>query len=64
MALVPPGATIGDCVYVIGGLEVPFLTREKKAGRGEVELVGECYVHGIMDGEAKRHGDKVQLTLI
>ena len=39
----------GDVVVVLAGGEVPFVLRRA----GELfQLVGECYVHGIMNGEA------------
>ncbi|KAF7901749.1 uncharacterized protein EAF01_007048 [Botrytis porri] len=41
----------GDIVYVMDGCNVPYLLREVD-GEGRFRLVGECYVFGIMDGEA------------
>ena len=38
----------GDAVYVVAGSPVPFVIR---AENGRFRLVGDCYVHGIMDGE-------------
>ena len=40
---------IGDLVCILQGGPVPFLLR--RTGRGEYVLVGDTYVHGIMDGE-------------
>jgi len=56
MALVPELALPGDVVAVLFGLGVPFLLRRdddhgKVEGQVTYQLVGECYVHGIMDGE-------------
>ncbi|KAK3626292.1 hypothetical protein LTR56_019869 [Elasticomyces elasticus] len=40
----------GDCVAVLFGGKAPFVLRP--TGKlGEYTLVGQCYVHGIMDGE-------------
>ncbi|KAE8441123.1 hypothetical protein EG329_005835 [Mollisiaceae sp. DMI_Dod_QoI] len=39
-----------DEVWVIAGADVPMVLRPR--GNGEWSLVGECYVHGIMEGEA------------
>lgn len=59
MGLGPKSMRKGDVVFILRGGQVPFLLRP--AGRenvhrvGEVDthvLVGDCYVHGIMDGEA------------
>ncbi|KAI1661974.1 HET-domain-containing protein [Daldinia decipiens] len=40
----------GDEVFVVLGCNVPMLLRPTASG--EYEVVGDCYVHGIMDGEA------------
>lgn len=40
----------GDVIAVFYGCEVPFLLRA--AGGDCYKLVGNCYVHGIMYGEA------------
>jgi hypothetical protein len=57
---VGPAATeIGDAVHILLGADVPFLLRQKNmCGRyepdGSWSLVGECYVQGLMVGEAVR----------
>lgn len=71
MALVPPGTDIGDAVCLFLAGPTPILLRRdgESTGRSDVEcswrgesptyqLVGEAYVHGIMDGEGLR-GDPV-----
>ncbi|KAF4450721.1 hypothetical protein F53441_6164 [Fusarium austroafricanum] len=40
---------LGDVVVVLYGGRTPFLLRRKE--RGTWILVGECYVHGMMNGE-------------
>jgi hypothetical protein len=46
-----PGATaIGDVVCILNGGRVPFVLRP--ANSGIYTWVGECYIHGIMEGEA------------
>jgi hypothetical protein len=62
MGLAPEEAEAGDVIAVLYGANVPFIIR--KAGQtenGETcwKLVGDSYVHGIMDGEAVSLG-KVQ----
>jgi hypothetical protein len=60
-----PGATKdGDIVSLIFGGQHPFILRRKSGSGAEVvddpensakspyELIGQCYIHGIMDGEA------------
>jgi hypothetical protein len=38
----------GDCCVALSGGEVPFVLRNEKSGQ---LLVGDCYIHGIMNGE-------------
>jgi hypothetical protein len=64
LGVVPKNAKVGDVVCVVLGAQVPFVFRRVKRGEtgekgesgegGEISyrLVGECYVHGMMDGEA------------
>ena len=63
LGLGPRNLETGDLICVFPGAAVPFALRERDDGVGrlestvwtkerrECELVGECYVHGIMDGE-------------
>ncbi|KAB5513112.1 heterokaryon incompatibility protein-domain-containing protein [Coniochaeta sp. 2T2.1] len=44
----------GDRVSILGNSPVPFLLRPRDGEPGTYSLVGECYVHGIMDGELWR----------
>jgi hypothetical protein len=46
---VPQSARIGDVVCVITGVAVPFTLRKTPEG---YRVVGQCYLHGIMEGEA------------
>ncbi|KAI5458121.1 heterokaryon incompatibility protein-domain-containing protein [Mariannaea sp. PMI_226] len=52
---------IGDVIVVLYGGRVPFVIRPRKGEDGdEVDgwtLVGECYVHGYMNGEALERDD-------
>jgi hypothetical protein len=49
----------GDTVCVLRGGNVPFILRKKDDGY--YELVGEAYVHGIMDGSFVRKSRKEEL---
>lgn len=54
MGLVPRGAMLGDEVCVILGAHVPFLVRRvphDEADTDRYQLLGECYLQGIMNGE-------------
>jgi hypothetical protein len=49
MLLAPEETGIGDLICILLGGQTPFVLRECE---GYFSLVGACYVHGIMDGEA------------
>jgi hypothetical protein len=49
MVLAPTAAMQGDLVCVLLGGQTPFILRPDN---GKLHLVGACYVHGIMFGEA------------
>jgi hypothetical protein len=53
VGLAPMAAQAGDVICVLYGCSVPVVLRpQSEDGRSFFQLVGECYVHGIMDGEA------------
>lgn len=41
----------GDTVAIFDGVDVPLVLRQADAGGKLYQLLGEAYVHGIMDGE-------------
>jgi hypothetical protein len=49
--LVPAGAAVGDSICVLHGGKVPFVLRETSR-KGVFKMIGECYIHGLMYGEA------------
>ncbi|KAI4122814.1 MAG: hypothetical protein LQ338_005594, partial [Usnochroma carphineum] len=49
LGLVPPEADVGDKVFILEGGKTPYVLRQKDE---YWQLVGECYLHGIMYGEA------------
>lgn len=49
IGLAPMAAVEGDALVVLKGCSVPVVLRKE---RGFWRCVGECYVHGIMGGEA------------
>lgn len=51
MGVVPEGCKEGDNVCIFNGGRMPFLLRQKAEAR--YELIGCCYVYGIMRGEKK-----------
>jgi hypothetical protein len=50
--MVPNLTRQGDTVSIIKGGQVPFVLRESALRVGTFQLVGESYIHGIMNGEA------------
>jgi hypothetical protein len=50
--LVPPGTQKGDIIAVFHGGGVPFVVRPEAGEDALFRLIGECYVHGLMHGEA------------
>ena len=50
MGLGPAAAKVGDKICVFHGGQVLYVLRARN--ENEHEFVGECYVHGLMDGEA------------
>ena len=51
LGLVPAGAMAGDVVTIVIGYNVPLLLRRAQGETRRFSLIGECYVHGVMDGE-------------
>lgn len=64
----PPRVRPGDEIYVLPGGKMPFVLRRGTMGeigssldsdfQSHHKLVGDCYVHGIMDGEAMTDFEK------
>jgi hypothetical protein len=54
IGLVPPQSKTGDLVFIIFGASTPYLLRPS----GPLyQLVGECYMHGMMDKVGKRDAE-------
>jgi hypothetical protein len=49
LAVFPEAAEKGDSICIVSGADAPIVVRHSGTG---YEYIGECYVHGIMDGEA------------
>jgi hypothetical protein len=50
--LVPFDAAPGQEICIVHGVGAPLVVRSRCGTEGYDELVGECYIHGIMYGEA------------
>ena len=51
VVLGPSSCEVGDVVCILYGCSVPVILRRRSEGFGYT-FIGECYVHGMMDGEA------------
>ncbi|KAJ3528242.1 hypothetical protein NM208_g7335 [Fusarium decemcellulare] len=49
LGVVSRSVELGDVVCIFIGAQVPHVLRP--TGKGTYELMGECYLHGVMDGE-------------
>jgi hypothetical protein len=54
VGLVPLSTRVGDTVCVFSGGAMPFVLRPSMNRRGRHRLIGGCYIHGMMKGEALR----------
>jgi hypothetical protein len=52
------GVLAGDIVFILLDLRTPLLLRG--VGNNKYVIVGDCYVHGIMDGEFLAKGPKIR----
>jgi len=52
LALLPKDAEVGDKIFLAKGSKTPLLLRPAEDRPGLWTFVGDCYVHGIMYGEA------------
>ncbi len=59
LGLVPLATEIGDVICIVYGSCVPFVLRPCKDIKGAFRPVGQCYIHGIMEGEAMKMKDLV-----
>jgi hypothetical protein len=58
MGVFPAVCRVGDLVVVLATGRVPYVLRPIEGDR--YTFVGECYVHGIMDGEAMVDGQDLE----
>ncbi|KAH7090241.1 heterokaryon incompatibility protein-domain-containing protein [Paraphoma chrysanthemicola] len=63
----PPQTKSGDKVWIFSGGNVPFVMRstdEDNEACPQMRLVGDAYVHGVMDGEAMADEPNIQTVHI
>ena len=52
--LAPANTLLSDTVCILHGCSVPVVLRPSRTFEDSWELIGECFVYGIMEGEAMR----------
>ncbi|PQE23324.1 het-6-heterokaryon incompatibility protein [Rutstroemia sp. NJR-2017a WRK4] len=55
IGLVPVGTNIGDEICLLFGGSIPFIVRNQDSYQ---RFIGECYCHGIMQGEVLENSDE------
>jgi hypothetical protein len=55
VGLAPNIAQLEDIVFVPLGSEVPFIIQKSDERSGCFRFVGQCYIHGMMNGETLEH---------
>ncbi|KAH8660880.1 hypothetical protein BGZ60DRAFT_414202 [Tricladium varicosporioides] len=70
MGLVPPESRVSDVVCILFRMQTPVILRKIEDGgswldgEAQYELIGECYMHGMMDGEMLNKGlERTRFTL-
>jgi hypothetical protein len=62
MGMGPPDMEVGDPVCILFGGQTPYILRKREVVNQESEdgyrLIGECYLHGVMDGESMKQLEK------
>jgi len=53
--LVPDDTVVGDLIVIFIGTPLPFVIRRRE--HHQYRIVGSCYVHGYMDGQAMENAD-------
>ena len=64
--IAPTNAKVGDIICVLLGCSVPVVLSRIDASNPQsgYELVGEAYLHGVMDGEALQHTRSEEFCLV
>jgi hypothetical protein len=62
IGVAPPQAREGDSIFLVKGSRVPLVMRPHKDDTWE--LIGDCYVHGVMHGEAFQEDECAEIMII
>lgn len=64
LGLAPMDAEVGDRIALLEGGNVPYILRQKPGQENEWLIIGDAYVHGIMDGEGWNRDQLVDIVLV
>jgi hypothetical protein len=67
LGLGPEGLEEGDLIATFHGAATPFIIRGRESLEGLIDkyaLVGECYMHTLMNGESLGMGKEQQIVLV
>jgi hypothetical protein len=70
MGFVAPGSEVGDIVCIIFGMQTPYTLRMASRNKCSssatpvYQLVGECYIHGAMNGEVMGSGNEDSFIVV
>lgn len=64
MGLCSPNTLPDDEVWVLNGFLWPFVLRSRRSGENIFSMVGDCFLQGIMDGEASGQGESRPIVMI
>ncbi|KAE9369166.1 HET-domain-containing protein [Stipitochalara longipes BDJ] len=56
VGMVPIDTEVGNSVYIFAGGPLPFILRPNKEVQSKYQVVGGCYIHGVMKGELVNSG--------
>lgn len=64
IGLVPGFTDLQDLICFIGGMDIPLVLRPFSEEKNTYQLVGECYIHGIMRSQERSSGAVEEITLV
>lgn len=64
LLMIPNNAVVGDVIWALAGGQVLYILRSTEQENGQYRYIGECYAHGLMDGDILRriHLGEAQLS--
>lgn len=54
LLMVPTTAVVGDLIWALAGGQVLYILRPMNTEMKQYRFIGECYAHGLMDGDILR----------